>query len=95
MNIPYRTRRVLRNIGIIVLTVIVTAVSAWLIWMLWLNRYVIYTRDGARLDFSRSSRELSGEEVKFTEPPEPISIYYNECSPTQDQCTDCLSFRKK
>ena len=78
MNIPYRTRRVLRNIGIIVLTVIVTAVSAWLIWMLWLNRFVVYTREGAVLNFSSSAEDIRGEIAVPPETKETVAIYYND-----------------
>ena len=78
MNIPYRTQQRLKRLAVVLLVAAVVAAVVLLCWFLWLDRYVVYTRDGAMLDFSRASRELSGEAVKFTEPPDPISIYYNE-----------------
>ena len=81
-GISYKARRRWKNFFIAATAIAALLVVIWLLWMLWLNRYVIYTREGAMLDFSRSSRELTGEEVKFTEPPEPISIYYNDGSDT-------------
>jgi len=77
-GISYKARRRWKNFFIAAVALIVLLVVIWLLWMLWLDRYVIYTREGAMLDFSRSSRELEGEAAKFTEPPDPISIYYNE-----------------
>lgn len=79
MTIPYRTRRVLKRLGIGVVTVLTLAVVAWLCWMLWLGRYVIYTRDGgARLDFGRSSLDIAGDPAPKPEPVTPVPIYYNE-----------------
>lgn len=50
--IPYRTRRALSRLGITLLILTVVAALALVCWFLWLNRYVVYTRDGVRLDFS-------------------------------------------
>ena len=78
MSISYKARRRLKNTAVVLGVLAAVLVLAWLIWMLWLDRYVIYTREGAKLDFSQSSHELSGEYVQPTTPREPISIYYNE-----------------
>lgn len=77
-GISYKARRRWKNFFVALLALVVLLVMIWLLWMLWLDRYVVYTRDGVLLDFDRSSRELTGEAVKFTEPPDPITIYYNE-----------------
>ena len=79
MTIPYRTRRVLKRIGIALGVIAVVAVVAWLCWMLWLGRYVVYTRDhGARLDFGRSSKTISGSVATKPKPADPVKIYFNE-----------------
>lgn len=79
MTIPYRTRRVLKRIGIALGVIAVVAVAAWLCWMLWLGRYVVYTRDhGARLDFGRSSKTISGSVATKPKPADPVKIYFNE-----------------
>lgn len=78
MKIPYRTRRFLRRLGLTLLALLMVAVVAWMCWVIWLERFVIYSDDGARLDFDRGS-DFSGGEVAV--PPEekaPISIFYNE-----------------
>lgn len=79
MTIPYRTRRVLKRIGIALGVIVAVAVVAWLCWMLWLGRYVVYTRDhGARLDFGRSSKTISGSVATKPKPADPVKIYFNE-----------------
>lgn len=78
MNIPYRTRRVLHNLSIIALALVLVGVFVWAVWMLWLDRYVIYSRDGATIDFNASAENLSGEVAVPPAEEETIAIYYNE-----------------
>lgn len=76
--IPYRTRNALRKLCVTVLVIILVAAITLLCWLLWLNRYVIYTRDGVKLDFGLS---LEFPEGQLAVPPTPgvtIDIYYNE-----------------
>ena len=61
MNIPYRTRRALRRLGITALILVMISVVIWLCWVIWLERYVIYSRDGATLDLSLSSENRASE----------------------------------
>lgn len=78
MNMPYRTRRVLKKLGILVMTVLIIGVIAWLCWVIWLQRYVVYTDGGATLDFSVSSNSLQGEEAVEPKSEANVSIFYNE-----------------
>ena len=78
MSIPYRTRRVLNRLGSVLLVLLLIFVVAWLCWVIWLQRYVVYTDDGATLDFSRSSNEVSGEVATPMVASANIPIYYNE-----------------
>lgn len=78
MNIPYRTRRIIRAVALIALIAVVVAAVVWLSWFTWLKRFVVYTRDGAVLDMNLSQQVPEG---KVAVPPEPgptIPIYYNE-----------------
>ena len=59
--IPYRTRRLVRNLLIAILVLVLVASAALICWLLWLNRYIVYTRDGAKLDFSLSLQFPEGE----------------------------------
>ena len=52
MKFSYKTRRFFRRLGIFALALAILFVLVWMVWMLWLDRYVVYTRDGAILDFT-------------------------------------------
>lgn len=83
--IPYRTRRALRRLCVTVLVLLLIVMALALCWLLWLNRYVIYTRDGAKLDFNLSMDYPEGE-VAVAPTSEPtIPIYYNEGGSNEDQ----------
>lgn len=78
MTLPYRTRRALTTLGIIGLILVLIGIVIWAVWLLWLDRYVVYTRDGAIIDFSLS---LDYPDADPAQPPEQgntISIYFNE-----------------
>ena len=78
MNIPYRTRLKLQRSGTVALFVLMVLLLVWFCWILWLERYVIYTREGAVIDFTTSSQSLHGVEAKPQKNSTGISIYYNE-----------------
>lgn len=80
MSIPYRTRRRLQRLGIVALIALLLFIIAWFCSVVFLERYVVYTREGAMLDLSVSSNDMVGE---LATPPVGnigISIYYNEGS---------------
>ena len=82
-QIPYRTRRLIRRIAIITAVVLAVALLIWGCWMIWLQRYVIYTRQGARLDFSLNPTLPEGELA--TEPSLPkVEFEYREDAATHD-----------
>lgn len=78
MKIPYRTRRALRRLGIALLALLLVALVAWMCWVIWLERFVVYSGDGARLDFDRGTDFSGGEIAVPPEEKQPISIFYNE-----------------
>ena len=78
MKIPYRSRRALRRLGLVLLALLLVAVVAWMCWGIWLERFVVYSGDGARLDFDRGSDFSVGEIAVPPETKAPISIFYNE-----------------
>ena len=78
MNISYRTRHILKQVGIYLLIAAVVGVLIYLCWFLWLGRYVIYTRDqGAVLNMELDPQIPEGP-VAVEPEQETISIYYNE-----------------
>ena len=75
MSIPYRARRALRNFSVGILVLALFAALILLCWLLWLNRYVIYSRDGAKLDFSLSIFYQEGETPQIPDTPPIIEIH--------------------
>jgi len=90
MTLPYRTRRALRGLAVAALVFLLLLIVVWLVWLLWLDRYVVYTRDGAILDFSLSNQQLSGEVAIPPENDITVSIYYNEGDSTLNMSTDLV-----
>lgn len=78
MNIPYRVQRRLKRLAVILLVAAVIVGLFVLCWFLWLDRYVIYTRDGASLDFNTSSVGMTGELAAPPVEENLIPIYFNE-----------------
>ena len=90
MTLSYRTRRRLLTLGTVLLILALLLVVVWMVWLLWLDRYVVYTREGAKLDFSLSSQQISGE---LAVPPDDnidVSIYYNEGDNTLNTSTELV-----
>lgn len=78
MSIPYRHQRVLNRIGTVLLVLVLIFIVVWLCWVVWLQRYVVYTSDGAKLDFDQSAYDVVGKEAVEPKAAQNISIYYNE-----------------
>ncbi len=78
MAIPYRHRRRIQRVAVISLTILIIAMVAWLAWVVWLQRYVVYTDQGAELDFNLSSNEVTGQLAEAPKEQQGISIFYNE-----------------
>ncbi len=78
MAIPYRTRRGLSRFGVVVLVLILVILLMFLCLVRALDRYVVYTENGIRFDFERSSLDIIGQPAQPPVPQEPVSIYYNE-----------------
>ena len=76
--IPYRIRyRLQKFIAFLFWTAIVCAVLA-LCWLLWLNRYVVYTRNGVRLDFDLPGNYPAGNIAVKPIPDTTVNIYYDD-----------------
>ncbi len=88
MSIPYRHKRILNRIGTVLLLLLLVFIVVWLCWVIWLQRYVVYTNDGATLDFNQSAYEISGKEAIPPRAAENISIYYNEGADAIDTSHD-------
>lgn len=78
MTIPYRTRRMLRRVGLVALALLLVSILTWLCWVVWLERYVVYSREGATLDFELPPQSFNGVVASPPAAKGSVSIYYNE-----------------
>ena len=78
MRIPYRTRQVMKRWAIALLVIAVTALLLMVFGLLWLGRHVVYTDNGIRFDFDKTSMDIVGQQAVPPAPQETVSIYYNE-----------------
>ncbi len=78
MNIPYRTQRTLKRLALALLIIAVAAVLVWLCWLLWLSRFVVYTGNGAILNFEEDPNPPQLMEAVPPETESPFPIYVNE-----------------
>ena len=78
MRIPYRTRRAIGRAAVVLLVITLAVLLIWLCWMLWLGRFVVYTDNGVRFDFDRTTLEITGEPALPPVEQETVSIFYNE-----------------
>ena len=88
MKLSFETRRKLLLAGKIALVLLLICTVIWACWLVWVDRYIIYTRDGAQLDFSLTA-ESFGPGTLATPPEDTVnaSIYYDDGSDTQNYAT--------
>lgn len=77
MNISYRTKLLLRRILGITATVLVVATVVTVCSVLWLQRFVVYTDDGAKLVFDQPKRLPAGQLPQPTDHPS-VTIHYSD-----------------
>lgn len=87
MMIPYRTRQTIKRVALAALAVLLIVAVLLTVWFVWLKRYVIYTQDGAKLDFSLGAF-APGQVAVEPEQKETVSIYYNEGDNAVDTSTE-------
>ncbi len=88
MVLPYKTQRFFRGLATTALVLVLLLVLAWAVWMLWLDRYVVYTRDGAVLDFDLPDKVSVGQIALPPDNEFSVSIYYNEGENTLNISTE-------
>ena len=78
MSLPFRTRQTISRLITTLVVIIVAFAIAVACWFFWLSRYVVYTRDGAVLDFGISLRFPEAKPAESAAPLPTIGIHYNE-----------------
>ena len=80
LRLSYQGKNRLKKILLVLGILTLVAALVWLCWMVWLQRYIVFSRDGVKLDFDRSTLEF--EHMTATEPVEretmPLDIYIND-----------------
>ena len=89
--IPFRTRRLLRRIFVALLVLALIAAVVLGCWVLWLNRYVIYTRDGAKVDFDLAPELTPGRPAVAPTVGRPVDIIYQEDDAIEGETDDTLT----
>ena len=85
MIFSYKTRRMLRRVGMILLVALLVASIAMVLHMVWLRRFVVYTPQGVRLDLGLSDHVSPGKiPVKPDKPQVPV-VYPEETAPAPEQ----------
>lgn len=79
-KLTYKTRRSLQRVATVLLIVGMALVLFSFCWNIWVARFVVYTRDGATLDFNRGPLPSSYVLAAVPKADENVSIYYNEGS---------------
>jgi len=76
MKLPYRTRQRLIRISIILLVIAFVALLIFGLWLLWVKRFIVYTRDGAKLDFDLPAELPKGEEARPPQEEDLPPLYF-------------------
>lgn len=85
MSLSYRAKHRLRRSITATVVIICMALTAFMGWMIWVDRYIIYTREGARLDFELSELPHNGDPAAPPTVPEPIKIVQQEANTDNSQ----------
>ena len=83
-----RRKQKLIQTGKTLLIVALVLTVIWACWLVWVDRYVIYTREGAEIDFSLTPASF-GTGTLALPPENPItaSIYYDDGTDTENLAT--------
>ena len=78
MIIPYRIQQALKRLGIGLLVLLVLASVVLLCWFLWLQRYVVYTEDGAKLNFDIALQFPDGQVAQKPTTGSDVNLIYGD-----------------
>ena len=78
MSLPFRTRQTISRLLATLLVILLIFAILLACWFFWLNRYVVYTRNGAVLDFGVHLDFPDSVPAEPADPLPTIDIHYNE-----------------
>ena len=77
MRLTFTTKRKIQRITLASLVLLMVGLLVWFCWVIWLERYVVYTDEGASLNFDLEDPGR-GQVASPPNAEETVSIYYNE-----------------
>ena len=88
LRLSFRNQQNLTRIAKIALIVLLILTVVWACWVVWADRHIVYTREGAQLDFSLTE-ESYGEGILALPPEDRVtaSVYYDVGDEDQDMAT--------
>lgn len=78
MALSYKTRQFYRRLFRFIVSLALIATVVFLSWVVWLRRFIIYTDEGARLDFSLTQQLPQGQTGQKEEVLPEKNIYFTE-----------------
>ena len=79
-NLTFSAKRRLQRIGLISAILFMVMILVWFCWVIWIERYVVYSRDGATINTDLPERYAGGQVAAPPSVDETIPIYINEGS---------------
>ena len=83
-NLTFSAKRKLQRAGLITAIVVMVLILVWFCWVIWLERYVVYSREGATINTNLPERMAGGQVAAPPAVDETIPIYINEGSDAID-----------
>lgn len=87
MSLSYRAKRRLRRSVTALIVILCLTLTGFIGWVIWADRYIVYTRDGAKLDFELSELPRDGELATAPTISEPIKILVQGATDDNNQTT--------
>ena len=87
-NLTFSAKRRLQRIGLISLIVAMVLFLIWFCWVVWLERYVVYTREGATINMELQDPITQGQLAAPPSADEAVDVYINEGSDTINTSTE-------
>lgn len=85
MSLSYRTRRRLRLSLTAIAVILGLSLMVFVGWMVWLDRYIIYTREGAKLDFDLEQSFPEGTLAVSPDSAEPVKVIVQNATDDNSQ----------
>ncbi len=78
MRFSYRTRKFFSGLATFLLALVLVAAVVWMVWVVWLDRFVVYSRDGAHFQFDMTIQ--AGQPALPPQEQVTVPIFYNDGS---------------